>query len=160
MARSTAVARLMRCSGWLSGAAAAAVAVTSKGGPVSIEAVATAHARVTGGLFNFGTVELRQRVVMAPAQDALQVNGVAGAIDRLVGVDVADAGNLVEESAERNAVPGFGDDCYPLEWPATLDLLASMLGDGSVVVPGHGPLSNRAELAAYRLANPDVHYEN
>jgi glyoxylase-like metal-dependent hydrolase (beta-lactamase superfamily II) len=60
------------------------------------------------------------------------------AVIRVPDADVLFAGDLVEESAERNAVPGFGDDCYPLEWPATLDLLMSMLGDGSVVVPGHG----------------------
>jgi glyoxylase-like metal-dependent hydrolase (beta-lactamase superfamily II) len=48
------------------------------------------------------------------------------------------AGDLVEESAERSAVPGFGEDCYPLDWPATLDLVTGMIGDGTVVVPGHG----------------------
>jgi glyoxylase-like metal-dependent hydrolase (beta-lactamase superfamily II) len=57
---------------------------------------------------------------------------------RVPDVDVLFAGDLVEESAVRNAVPGFGDDCFPLEWPATLDLVISMLGDPSVVVPGHG----------------------
>ena len=35
-------------------------------------------------------------------------------------------------------MPGYGDDCYPMEWPATLDLVISMLTDSSVVVPGHG----------------------
>jgi len=60
------------------------------------------------------------------------------AVVRVPDADVLFAGDLVEESAERNAVPGFGDDCYPLEWPATLDLLMSMLDDDSVVVPGHG----------------------
>jgi glyoxylase-like metal-dependent hydrolase (beta-lactamase superfamily II) len=44
------------------------------------------------------------------------------------------AGDLVEESG----VPGFGDDCFPLEWPQTLDLLIGMLGVDSLVVPGHG----------------------
>jgi glyoxylase-like metal-dependent hydrolase (beta-lactamase superfamily II) len=57
---------------------------------------------------------------------------------RVPDVDVVLAGDLVEESAERSAVPGFGDDCYPLEWPATLDLVASMLTPATVVVPGHG----------------------
>lgn len=44
------------------------------------------------------------------------------------------AGDLVEESG----VPGFGDDCFPLEWPETLDLMIGMLGARSLVVPGHG----------------------
>jgi glyoxylase-like metal-dependent hydrolase (beta-lactamase superfamily II) len=57
---------------------------------------------------------------------------------RVPDADVLFAGDLVEESAVRHAVPGFGDDCFPLEWPATLDLVISMLGDPSVVVPGHG----------------------
>jgi glyoxylase-like metal-dependent hydrolase (beta-lactamase superfamily II) len=60
------------------------------------------------------------------------------AVARVPDADVVFAGDLVEESAERAAVPGFGDDCYPLDWPATLDLLTGMVGQPSVVVPGHG----------------------
>jgi glyoxylase-like metal-dependent hydrolase (beta-lactamase superfamily II) len=60
------------------------------------------------------------------------------AVVRVPDADVLYAGDLVEESAARHGVPSFGDDCYPLEWPATLDLVTSMLGDRSVVVPGHG----------------------
>lgn len=60
------------------------------------------------------------------------------AVVRVGDADVLYAGDLVEESAQRNGVPGFGADCYPLEWPATLDLVTSMLGQDSVVVPGHG----------------------
>ncbi len=52
--------------------------------------------------------------------------------------DVMFAGDLVEESAARDGVPGFGPDSYPLEWPATLDLVSSLLNEASVVVPGHG----------------------
>ncbi|CAN5584254.1 MBL fold metallo-hydrolase [soil metagenome] len=62
---------------------------------------------------------------------------------RVPDVDLVFAGDLVEESARTrpnggNAVPGFGDDCFPMEWPATLDLLISLLTPESVVVPGHG----------------------
>lgn len=60
------------------------------------------------------------------------------AVVRVGDADVVFAGDLVEESAARSAVPGFGADCYPMEWPATLDLLISLLGPDSVVVPGHG----------------------
>jgi glyoxylase-like metal-dependent hydrolase (beta-lactamase superfamily II) len=56
------------------------------------------------------------------------------AVVRVPDADVMYAGDLVEESA----APGYGDDCYPLEWPATLDLVASLLGEATVVVPGHG----------------------
>jgi glyoxylase-like metal-dependent hydrolase (beta-lactamase superfamily II) len=48
------------------------------------------------------------------------------------------AGDLIEESMLRSGVPDFGDDCFPLEWPATLDLVAELLDDASIVVPGHG----------------------
>jgi glyoxylase-like metal-dependent hydrolase (beta-lactamase superfamily II) len=57
---------------------------------------------------------------------------------RVPDADVLVAGDLVEESALRHGVPGFGSDCYPLEWPAALDLVLGLLGPGSVVVPGHG----------------------
>ena len=57
---------------------------------------------------------------------------------RVGDADMIFAGDLVEESAMRSGVPGFGDDCFPMEWPATLDLVIQLLGEGSVVVPGHG----------------------
>lgn len=60
------------------------------------------------------------------------------AVLRVDDADVLFAGDLVEESAVRSGVPGYGPDCYPMEWPATLDLLISLLTPGSVVVPGHG----------------------
>lgn len=60
------------------------------------------------------------------------------AVVRIGDADVMFAGDLVEESAARQGVPGFGPDCYPLEWPATLDLVISMLGADTIVVPGHG----------------------
>ncbi|HEU4514501.1 MAG TPA: MBL fold metallo-hydrolase [Nocardioidaceae bacterium] len=56
------------------------------------------------------------------------------AVVRVADTDVTYAGDLVEESGS----PGFGDDCFPLEWPETLDLMIGMLGGGSLVVPGHG----------------------
>jgi glyoxylase-like metal-dependent hydrolase (beta-lactamase superfamily II) len=60
------------------------------------------------------------------------------AVVRVGDADVLFAGDLVEESAVRQGVPGFGDDCFPLEWPATLDLVVGLLGPDTVVVPGHG----------------------
>lgn len=50
--------------------------------------------------------------------------------------DVLVAGDLVEESGP----PAYGDDSFPLDWPATLDLVVGMLTPRSVVVPGHGDL--------------------
>jgi glyoxylase-like metal-dependent hydrolase (beta-lactamase superfamily II) len=60
------------------------------------------------------------------------------AVVRVADADVLFAGDLVEESAARNGVPGFGSDCFPLEWPGSLDIVVGMLTGESVVVPGHG----------------------
>jgi glyoxylase-like metal-dependent hydrolase (beta-lactamase superfamily II) len=57
---------------------------------------------------------------------------------RVPDADVVLAGDLVEESAVRGGVPGFGKDCYPMEWPTTLDLVLNLIGADTVVVPGHG----------------------
>ena len=57
---------------------------------------------------------------------------------RVPDVDVLLAGDLVEESSMRQGVPGFGGDCYPMEWPLSLDIVLGLLTSGSVVVPGHG----------------------
>ena len=53
---------------------------------------------------------------------------------RIEDADVLLAGDLVEESG----MPGFGADCFPMEWPLSLDLVHSLAGPGTVVVPGHG----------------------
>jgi glyoxylase-like metal-dependent hydrolase (beta-lactamase superfamily II) len=60
------------------------------------------------------------------------------AVLRVADADVVFAGDLVEESAVRGGVPGYGEDCFPMEWPGTLDLLIGLLTADSVVVPGHG----------------------
>ena len=45
---------------------------------------------------------------------------------RVPDADVLLAGDLVEESMLRNGVPGFGEDCYPMEWPLTLDIVLGL----------------------------------
>lgn len=60
------------------------------------------------------------------------------AVIRVADADVLFAGDLIEESALRNGVPGYGADCFPLDWPVTLDLVTGMVGGDTVVVPGHG----------------------
>lgn len=57
---------------------------------------------------------------------------------RVPDADVLLAGDLVEESALRHGVPGFGEDCFPMEWPLTLDIVLGLTTPASVVVPGHG----------------------
>ncbi len=58
---------------------------------------------------------------------------------RVPDADVLLAGDLVEESAP----PGYGADCHPLDWPLTLDLVLDLTTPGTVVVPGHGAVTDR-----------------
>ena len=71
--------------------------------------------------------------------------------DLLVRVDDADvllAGDLVEESGP----PAYGTDCYPLDWPQTLDVATGLLTAGTVVVPGHGAVVDRSFVLDQRVA--------
>ncbi len=47
-------------------------------------------------------------------------------------------GDLVEESAE----PAIGPDAEPAQWPAALDKVLALGGDGARYVPGHGATVN------------------
>lgn len=58
---------------------------------------------------------------------------------RVPDADVVFVGDLVEQSGP----PSYGSDCYPLEWPATLDLVIGQLTPDSQVVPGHGRVVGR-----------------
>jgi glyoxylase-like metal-dependent hydrolase (beta-lactamase superfamily II) len=58
---------------------------------------------------------------------------------RVPDADVVFAGDLIEESGP----PGYGEDCYPLEWPAALDVVLGVLTAGTRVVPGHGAVVDR-----------------
>jgi glyoxylase-like metal-dependent hydrolase (beta-lactamase superfamily II) len=69
---------------------------------------------------------------------------------RVPDADVLLAGDLVEESAARDGVPSFGDDCYPLDWPLALDIVLGLTGGSSVVVPGHGAPVDRAFVEQQR----------
>jgi glyoxylase-like metal-dependent hydrolase (beta-lactamase superfamily II) len=58
------------------------------------------------------------------------------AVVRIYDVDVLLAGDLIEESGP----PVYGVDSHPLAWPSALDVVLSLLGPDTVVVPGHGAL--------------------
>jgi glyoxylase-like metal-dependent hydrolase (beta-lactamase superfamily II) len=53
-------------------------------------------------------------------------------------------GDLVEESGP----PVYGSGSFPLDWPGTIGRLQAALGDGDVLVPGHGAVVDAAFLAA------------
>lgn len=74
------------------------------------------------------------------------------AVVRVPDADVVFAGDLVEESGP----PGFGDDSYPLQWAASLDLVIGVLTDASVVVPGHGAVVDKRYVDAQRGDIADV----
>nr|WP_227464338.1 MBL fold metallo-hydrolase [Nocardioides lijunqiniae] len=69
---------------------------------------------------------------------------------RVPDCDVLLAGDLIEESAASGGVPGYGGDCYPLEWPWTLDILLGLTTSASVVVPGHGAAVDREFVETQR----------
>jgi glyoxylase-like metal-dependent hydrolase (beta-lactamase superfamily II) len=65
---------------------------------------------------------------------------------RVGDLDVVFAGDLVEEAGP----PGYGGDCFPLDWPETLDLTMSVIAAGTTVVPGHGAPVDQAFVADQR----------
>ena len=100
------------------------------------ELVATAEV-VPGRTFSSAlTLDLGDRIVELVHPGRGHTRG--DLVVRVPDADVVLAGDLVEESAARDAVPGFGSDCFPMDWPTTLDLVLNLVGPDTVVVPGHG----------------------
>ena len=71
---------------------------------------------------------------------------------RVPDADVLLAGDLVEQSAPLN----YGVDCWPLEWPATLDLVIGLVTEQTVVVPGHGTAVDREFVQQQRFDAADI----
>lgn len=65
---------------------------------------------------------------------------------RIPDADVLQAGDLLEQSAP----PVYGEESYPLEWPATIDAILGLLGPSTTVVPGHGLPADRAWVESQR----------
>ncbi|UYM05746.1 MBL fold metallo-hydrolase [Solicola gregarius] len=65
---------------------------------------------------------------------------------------VAYVGDLVEESGP----PAYGDDSYPLEWGAALDLVVGLCEPEATVVPGHGDAVDRDFVQEQRQTILDV----
>jgi glyoxylase-like metal-dependent hydrolase (beta-lactamase superfamily II) len=66
---------------------------------------------------------------------------------RVPDADVVLGGDLVEESDP----PFIGDDSWPMEWPATLDLVIGLMTDATVVVPGHGKVVDKEFVQDQRV---------
>jgi glyoxylase-like metal-dependent hydrolase (beta-lactamase superfamily II) len=100
------------------------------------ELVATAEV-VPGRTFSSAlTLDLGDRLVELVHPGRGHTSG--DVVVRVPDADALLAGDLIEESAARDGVPGFGSDCYPMDWPSTLDLVLNLVGPDTVVVPGHG----------------------
>ena len=69
---------------------------------------------------------------------------------RVPDADVVLAGDLVEESAARGTCPASARDCYPLEWPHSLDIVLGLITPATVVVPGHGAPVDREFVEVQR----------
>jgi glyoxylase-like metal-dependent hydrolase (beta-lactamase superfamily II) len=75
--------------------------------------------------------------------------------DLLVKVPEADlllGGDLIEESA----APSYGPDCWPMDWPATLDVLVGSVTPTTTIVPGHGRPVDREFVESQRQLVADV----
>jgi glyoxylase-like metal-dependent hydrolase (beta-lactamase superfamily II) len=104
--------------------------------PRYAELVATAEV-VPGRTFSSAlTLDLGDRLVELVHPGRGHTSG--DVVIRVPDADALLAGDLIEESAARDGVPGFGSDCYPMDWPSTLDLVLNLVGPDTVVVPGHG----------------------
>ncbi len=66
--------------------------------------------------------------------------------------DLLCAGDLVEQSGPLS----YGGDCWPLEWPQTLELVVGLIGDRTVVVPGHGDRVDKEFILEQRLDAADI----
>jgi glyoxylase-like metal-dependent hydrolase (beta-lactamase superfamily II) len=65
---------------------------------------------------------------------------------RVPASDVVFAGDLIEESGP----PAYGSDCFPMDWPTTLDVVVGILTADTVVAPGHGAVVDRAFVETQR----------
>ena len=65
---------------------------------------------------------------------------------RVPDADALLAGDLVEESAP----PYYNDDCWPMDWPLSLNIVLGLTTPASVVVPGHGAPVDREFVEVQR----------
>ncbi len=71
---------------------------------------------------------------------------------RVPDAEVLLAGDLVEQSGP----PSYGADCWPLEWPITLETASQLTTPATVVVPGHGDVVDHEFLHEQRRQTAQV----
>lgn len=95
-------------------------------------------------------VHARQLLQIGDRSVELQPLG-AGHTDTDLVVHVADARCwIVGDVVEASGPPMYGSGCFPLQHPDQLGALLAQLDDEDVVVPGHGPVVDRAFVEAQR----------
>jgi len=125
--------------------------VGSSATPVVVHEAAAATLSPPGGevadlrtLSSATAVDLGDRVVEV-------VHPGRGHSDGDVVVVVPDADVVVVGDLVRgDGPPSYGAGCWPLEWPGSLDLALQLVRGSAVVVPGHGPLLDRAAVEQQR----------
>ena len=113
------------------------------GVPVLLHEAAAAALLEQGGsvrtLSSVTSLDLGERVVELVHPGRGHTAG--DVVVRVPDADVLVVGDLVAGGAP----PSYGPDCWPLEWPASLDLVLQLLGSTGLAVPGHGgPLDRDA----------------
>lgn len=76
----------------------------------------------------------------------------ADTVVRVADADVLVAGDLVEQSGPL----AYGHDCWPLEWPMTLETASQLTTPATVVVPGHGAPVDQEFLHDQRRLSAEV----
>ena len=109
-------------------------------------AAQTAHDAATRTFSSVLAIDLGDRAVELIHPGRGHTGG--DVVVRLEDVDVLLAGDLLAESGH----PVFGEDCYPMDWPSSLDLVLSLTGAGTVIVPGHGAPVDRDFATEQRSA--------
>ncbi len=117
--------------------------------PRFAELVATEPAPPTRTFSSALAIDLGDRVleVVHPGRG----HTAGDVIVRVPDAEVLFAGDLVEDSV-RSTSPGLGPDCFPMDWPATLDLVLGLAGPSARIVPGHGVPVDRDFVDAQRGA--------
>jgi len=98
----------------------------------------------TATFASVAAIDLGDRLVELVHPGRAHTNG--DVVVRVGDADVLYAGDLVEQSGP----PSYGDDSYPLDWPAALDVVAGLVTAQTTVVPGHGDAVDHAFLAEQR----------
>lgn len=126
-------------------------AATAAGGdPRSAELMATSEVVPTRTFSSALTLDLGDRVLELVHPGRGHTSG--DIVVRVPDADVVLAGDLVEESSVGAATPGYGADCYPMEWPSSVDLVLNLIGSSTVVVPGHGAPVDRDYVQEQRAS--------